>query len=674
MKKITLFASALILGSSVQAQLFTDDFESYAVGSYLGPQSTEWRTWSATGEGTPEDVTINNNQANSGSNSIYFSSTSTNGGPQDVVLDFGQLYNSGIVTWGSSFYINAGKSAYFNFQGSNTIGGIYAMNVFFENGTINIDDNTAIKLSTVYPEATWFDMEIVANLDTKIWELKIDGQSVGKWVAATNTLRYVDYYPLNGSQFYVDDVMFDQNAYSASTNNASAADLALGSNFAGTNGSPSFTVVNTGTTVITSFDAKLVYNGTTLTENVTGLTLAANQSTTVNFGSLPIAAGILPAVANISNINGVGADDNTSDDSTRIVINPIVPAAGKMVVGEEGTGTWCQWCPRGAVYMDRFEQDYGSLDLWAGIAVHNNDPMEVTPYDAGMAFTGFPGAKVDRFNSVDPSQMQPSFEARIQVAPTATVEVGANYDPSTRILQVSGTFDFQAAANSNYKVAFVLTEDGVTGTNGYAQSNAYAGGGQGPMGGYENLPNPVPASQMVYDHVARDIRPSFGGYNQSFTGTINPGDQKNVYYTFELPASWDADNMHIVVMLIAPNGQIDNAGRATISQAQANGYDGTGVNAGSTVGLNNLEQIDASFKMYPNPTSGQVALSFNLKNETNVEVMVMDIQGKVIAQRAYGSMNGSSVIEYNAAGLTPGVYVVEVLLDGEKITRRLVVE
>jgi hypothetical protein len=78
--------------------------------------------------------------------------------------------------------------------------------------------------------------------------------------------------------------------------------------------------------------------------------------------------------------------------------------------------------------------------------------------------------------------------------------------------------------------------------------------------------------------------------------------------------------------------------------------------------------------MYPNPTSGQVALSFNLKNETNVEVMVMDIQGKVIAQRAYGSMNGSSVIEYNAAGLTPGVYVVEVLLDGEKITRRLVVE
>lgn len=674
MKKITLFASALILGSSVQAQLFSDDFESYAVGSYLGPQSTQWRTWSAAGEGTAEDVTITNNNASSGSNSIYFSSVGANGGPQDVILDFGQLYNSGEFHWGSAFYINAGKSGYFNFQGSNTIGGVYAMDVFMENGIINVQNGANIVLSTPYPAATWFDMEIVANLTTKIWEMKINGMSVGKWVGATNSVRYVDYYPLNGSQFYVDDVMFDPVTYTASTNNASAANLTLGSNFANTNGSPSFTVVNTGSSTITSFDAKLVYNGTTLTENVTGLTLGANQSTTVNFSSVLIAAGMMPATANIFNINGAGADDNTMDDTTRIVLNPIVPAPGKMVVGEEGTGTWCQWCPRGAVFMDRFEQDYASLGLWAGIAVHNNDPMEVTPYDDGMAFTGFPGAKVDRSNSVDPSGMQPSFESRIQMAPTAAIEVGANFDPITRVLQISGTFDFQAAANSNYKVAFVLTEDGVTGTTGYAQSNAYAGGGNGAMGGYESLPNPVPASQMVYDHVARDIRPSFGGFQNSFTGTINPGDQKNVYYTFVLPGEWDTDNMHIIVMLIAPSGQIDNAGSATISEAQTNGYDGSGVNAGSQVGLNELDQVDASFKMYPNPTSDKVSLTFNLKNETNVEVMVMDIQGKVIAQRAYGSMNGSSVIEYNAAGLTPGVYMVEVLLDGEKMTRRLVVE
>ena len=50
-----------------------------------------------------------------------------------------------------------------------------------------------------------------------------------------------------------------------------------------------------------------------------------------------------------------------------------------------------------------------------------------------------------------------------------------------------------------------LTEDGVRRvmTSGYNQVNAYAGNALGPMGGFESLPNPVPAAQMVYDHVAR---------------------------------------------------------------------------------------------------------------------------------------------------------------------------
>ncbi|MBM3160519.1 MAG: hypothetical protein FJZ66_04210, partial [Bacteroidetes bacterium] len=43
------------------SQLFSDDFESYAPGSYIGPQSTSWTTWSGA-EGGAEDVTITTNQ------------------------------------------------------------------------------------------------------------------------------------------------------------------------------------------------------------------------------------------------------------------------------------------------------------------------------------------------------------------------------------------------------------------------------------------------------------------------------------------------------------------------------------------------------------------------------------------------------------------------------------
>ena len=59
-------------------------------------------------------------------------------------------------------------------------------------------------------------------------------------------------------------------------------------------------------------------------------------------------------------------------------------------------------------------------------------------------------------------------------------------------------------------MAVVIVEDSVRGTaSGYAQANYYSGGGNGPMGGYENLPSTIPASQMTYNHVARVLAGGF---------------------------------------------------------------------------------------------------------------------------------------------------------------------
>jgi hypothetical protein len=67
---------------------------------------------------------------------------------------------------------------------------------------------------------------------------------------------------------------------------------------------------------------------------------------------------------------------------------------------------------------------------------------------------------------------------------------------------------------------------------GWSQSNAYAGGGSGEMGGFEILPNPVPASQMVYDHVARTILPSFTGQSGSIPSSVSMGEVHS--YTFSV--------------------------------------------------------------------------------------------------------------------------------------------
>lgn len=68
------------------------------------------------------------------------------------------------------------------------------------------------------------------------------------------------------------------------------------------------------------------------------------------------------------------------------------------MLAEEATGTWCTWCPRGAVFMAKMKEDYP--DDFIGIAVHNQDPMTLTSYNTGLTnlpgFSGFPSVVVRR--------------------------------------------------------------------------------------------------------------------------------------------------------------------------------------------------------------------------------------------------------------------------------------
>ena len=258
--------------------------------------------------------------------------------------------------------------------------------------------------------------------------------------------------------------MFDHTPYSAPALNAAISGFNMNGNIVGLDVMPTVTVVNAGTSAINAFDVTVDYNGMQYVENVTGQNLTSGQSLDVNFTtSIPLVGGSMTATATVSNVNG-GNDDDASDDDACAIMDPVVPAVGKVVVGEEGTGTWCGWCPRGTVFMDRYETEY--QQYWAGITVHNGDPMTVAEYDTPFSalIGGYPSALVDRGSEVDPSGMSTDFFTRLAVAPAAFMSNGATWDPSTRELVVSVTADFQIAGNNSYKMLCVLTEDGVTGT------------------------------------------------------------------------------------------------------------------------------------------------------------------------------------------------------------------
>jgi hypothetical protein len=666
MKKNMLLLTGILSAQLASAQIFSDNFDNYALGSFIGPQSTNWTTWSGS-EGGAEDVTTTNNQAASAPHAVYFSSTSASGGPQDVVLSFGQLYNSGIFTLSSDFYVNAGKGAYFNIQGAQAIGSLWALNVHMDAGELAIDDGSTPNLClTTYPEATWFNLKIEANLTLHVWKAYINNQLVGTWVNGINTVASADYFPLQNNQFFMDNVTFDHQTYTLLGLNAMVASLDMGGNIAGQNVSPTVSILNAGQNPLTSFDVNLAYNGQNYAQNITGVNVASISSYELSIPNISLAAGLNNAVVTISNING-GNDANANDNSLTQAVDPVVPAAGKIVVGEEATGTWCQWCPRGAVFMDLFANQYEGF--WAGIAVHNGDPMVVADYDAGIGtlIGGYPSAVVDRLGDVDPSQMSSDFFTRLQTAPKGVLTNGATYDPSTRLLNISVSTEMLQATNGSYKVACALTEDGVTGAGaGYNQANAYAGGNNGVMGGYENLPSSVPAAQMVYDHVARAIAPSFTGQTGVIAASTAVGNTYTANFSFTLPANWDETQMHIVGMLIDPQGKIDNAGYTTINEAIQNGY----VTGLQEISFTNLAQM---LTVAPNPASDFANITLHIPTAAPVSVRVLDAKGGILQARQFGSLQGDFEIGLNTTNFAPGLYIIEMQMNGERIQKKLVI-
>ena len=117
--KRTLPLSLLVaLSVPASAQLIiSENFDSYAVGAYIGTVSPlYWNTWSGS-PGGADDATVSDTQAHSGANSVGFIASGAAGGPSDVLLLLCDK-TAGYYTLSWWTYIPSGKGGYFNIQHS----------------------------------------------------------------------------------------------------------------------------------------------------------------------------------------------------------------------------------------------------------------------------------------------------------------------------------------------------------------------------------------------------------------------------------------------------------------------------------------------------------------------------------------------------------------------------
>ena len=672
MKKIFTLLLAVSFLSYLSAQTYCEDFEGFAIGDPIGESSPIWTTWAANinpGLNPPyvDDVAVDGSQANSGSNSLYLTDGTGNGGPQDIVLPLGGVWDLGQFEFTMQMYVSNGTGAYFNFQEEAQAGISWAMDCMLDNQgnmTFSTGGGATTFLTTNYPFDTWFEIKMEIDLTANYWEVFIDSVSQGSFSNPINQIASLNLYPTVQTNFWIDDVCISMTPYQLTPLNGAINSISTIAGLSGQTRFPSVDVRNLGVMDISSFDVTIDYNGSQITESVTGITLPSLATTTVDFSQIiTLANGTQNLTATIKNVNLTAIDDNPSDDSQTVSITTVTPAIGKLVIGEEGTGTWCGWCPRGAVALDWMEHDYHGY--FQGIAVHNGDPMTVTDYDGVMStlIGGYPGAMVDRGPEIDPADFKGDFLQRITETPSATIQNGAELNGNT--LSVSLTASFNQDISGDWALACVLLEDSVTGMNsGYSQNNTYGGGGSGPLVGpdgtdWATLPSSVPFTMMVYNHVARAISPSWDG--EAISSSINTGDTYNTCFEFTLDGSWDVQKMKIIGMLIDNSGLIDNGSSSTISDAISNGF-----NACSSSSIENiLFDEPTQLAIYPNPTSDNTMLSINLNEISDITITLRSITGKIVLNETHRNVSGVHTIDINTKNLAVGIYSIEVEHNGK---------
>lgn len=92
-------------------------------------------------------------------------------------------------------------------------------------------------------------------------------------------------------------------------------------------------------------------------------------------------------------------------------------------------------------------------------------------------------------------------------------------------------------------------------------------------------------------------------------------------------------------------------------------------NTGAVEVLSDLAEV----LVYPNPANEKVHLIFDAK-QTDYEVAILDLAGRVVSSDKYINLSGAQNIEYNVAGIQSGNYIVKISNANGAYTSKLVIE
>ena len=379
-------------------------------------------------------------------------------------------------------------------------------------------------------------------------------------------------------------------------------------------------ITNQGANDVSSISYTIGTEGGSTTEEKTTSVgpLALNGFTTLN---IPFAsdeqARKLQKTFTVTQVNG---NPNTAKKSSgQGFLISVKKKQSVTPVIEEFTGTWCGWCPRGIVGMDKVHEAYG--DQVVQIAAHSGDIMAISEYQPVInTYTeGYPNSITDRRYVADPSYstlvatLNKAFARVAQGSIDLQAEWSSNF--KTKVVFNTTTRFSYNDDDGQYGIAYLLVEDGLTGTgSNWSQTNYYSGQTVGgDMTWWCQAASTV--TGITYNHVVVAGWEALNGVNGSVNPTIVADEEQEYSYSASISGKsliQDKTKLKAVVLLIdRATGMIVNAAQSAIADfgtavstvqgaeknAQRDVYDLSGRKlSGSQKGINIIRMNDGTVK------------------------------------------------------------------------------
>lgn len=423
-------------------------------------------------------------------------------------------------------------------------------------------------------------------------------------------------------------------------------------------------MMNTGSVPITELTVEGNINGQFGDFTFTELNIQPQETTEIYFGDLfPFTAQRHEIEARIIAVNG----ESTAGDTQKTTIQFVSDPPSRKYLMEESTGSWCGACPLGLVFKDIMKLKYRNEVI--AVSVHNDDPMTNLVYDLGLnvqeGFMGVPSMTSNRSTFLEVDQIEEHFLNEFNDIAPMDLDMEHDYNDLTRQLSVTYNSEVHTKIEDDqYRYALIIIEDGVEGTDpAFAQSNDFSFEAldlflEGIDGtNWQVLSDPVPASQMVYDDVARDLIGGFQGIEASILAS-EVGDQTSYEFDYILPSTFDENQIWLVGIVIdVETGEVVNANEIEMTFVS------------DVDELSYVEEVN----IFPNPTSGSTSLSLVSEKSQPVMIELRDLSGKLVTTILDRLEEGDNNLIVDLAGTVPGVYSLYIRLDRGIVVRKIVV-